>query len=417
MMRTKTRFAILFACIGAAVMATGVAAIYSAVGRAAAESLPAKAEALLEDASRRAVDDRREEGARLEGATESLIEARSLLAENRIMARDAVVALAIRIAAILGVVMTAATLAFFLLSRLLTRGLDDLAAGAVLAQGDRTHRFPRYSDPDLDAAGRALNDLLDLVEEQERRLAEASKLEGWREVASFLAHQLKNPLAALRIAAQNCGIALGTTESSAIARGSDDAHALALESLEVVQAEAKRLAALIDRFRDLAPGSLESYTASREADLLELLASCAARAEIAGARVSIRSAGAGSDAPSAIWVSGDRALFEQAFWNLFANSIEAGREAGGGELSIAVEASVEGGEAIVILTDSNRGMDRTLVPRLGRERITTKAEGTGLGLILVRRILAAQGGSLELFVAESGGLGARVRLPLAREAA
>ena len=417
MMRTKTRFAILFACIGAAVMATGVAAIYSAVGRAAAESLPAKAEALLEDASRRAVDDRREEGARLEGATESLIEARSLLAENRIMARDAVVALAIRIAAILGVVMTAATLAFFLLSRLLTRGLDDLATGAVLAQGDRTHRFPRYSDPDLDAAGRALNDLLDLVEEQERRLAEASKLEGWREVASFLAHQLKNPLAALRIAAQNCGIALGTTESSAIARGSDDAHALALESLEVVQAEAKRLAALIDRFRDLAPGSLESYTASREADLLELLASCAARAEIAGARVSIRSAGAGSDAPSAIWVSGDRALFEQAFWNLFANSIEAGREAGGGELSIAVEASVEGGEAIVILTDSNRGMDRTLVPRLGRERITTKAEGTGLGLILVRRILAAQGGSLELFVAESGGLGARVRLPLAKEAA
>lgn len=417
MMRTKTRFAILFACIGAAVMATGVAAIYSAVGRAAAESLPAKAEALLEDASRRAVDDRREEGARLEGATESLIEARSLLAENRIMARDAVVALAIRIAAILGVVMTAATLAFFLLSRLLTRGLDDLATGAVLAQGDRTHRFPRYSDPDLAAAGRALNDLLDLVEEQERRLAEASKLEGWREVASFLAHQLKNPLAALRIAAQNCGIALGTTESSAIARGSDDAHALALESLEVVQAEAKRLAALIDRFRDLAPGSLESYTASREADLLELLASCAARAEIAGARVSIRSAGAGSDAPSAIWVSGDRALFEQAFWNLFANSIEAGREAGGGELSIAVEASVEGGEAIVILTDSNRGMDRTLVPRLGRERITTKAEGTGLGLILVRRILAAQGGSLELFVAESGGLGARVRLPLAREAA
>jgi signal transduction histidine kinase len=427
MMRTKTRFAILFACIGAAVMATGVAAIYSAVGRAAAESLPARAEALLDEASRRAVDDRREEGARLEEATGSLIEARALLAENRIMARDAVVALAIRIAAILAAVMTAATLAFFLLSRLLTRGLDDLAAGAVLAQGDRTHRFPRYSDPDLDAAGSALNDLLDLVAEQERRLAEASKLEGWREVASFLAHQLKNPLAALRIAAQNGSIALGRTESSAIAKGPVDGRTLALESLDVVQAEAKRLAALIDRFRDLAPSSLESYTASREADLVELLACCAARAEIAGARVTIDMVGADaylSDHRKMIagnhpglMVASDRAFLEQAFWNLFANSIEAGGQSEGGELRIAVEASIEGKEAIVILTDSNRGIDPALVTRLGRERITTKAEGTGLGLILVRRILAAQGGSLELFVAESGGLGARVRLPLAREAA
>jgi signal transduction histidine kinase len=413
-MRTRTRFAILFACIGAAVTATGIAAIYGAVGREEAGRLPAKAEALLGEAARRAVDEEKGEGARLEEATGSLIEARSLLAENRIMRRDAVVGLAIRIAAILAAVMAAATIAFFLLSRLITKGLDELAAGARLAQENRTRRFPRYSDPDLDAAALALNDLLDLAAEQEERLAEASRLEGWREVASFLAHQLKNPLAALRIAAQNGGIALSS--SPAGIRASKDGPALAIESFEVVLAEAKRLAALIDRFRDLAPSSLEPYTASGETDIEELLETLAARAEVAGAMVELSLAGArtGVEGPGLL-VAGDRALIEQALWNLFANSIEAG--SGSKALRIAVEAAIEGGEAVLLLTDSNRGLDPALLPRLGRERLTTKAEGTGLGLILVRRILAAQGGSLELLATRSGGLGARVRLPLSRRKA
>jgi signal transduction histidine kinase len=410
-MRTRTRFAILFTCIGVAVMATGIAAIYEAVGHDAVGRRPAEAEALLGEAARRAIESEGSEGARLEEATESLIEARSLLAENRVMERDAIIGLAIRIAAILAAVMAVATATFFLLSRFITKGLDELAAGAALVRADRSRRFSRFSDPDLDAAGRALNDLLDLAAEQERRLAEASRLEGWREVASFLAHQLKNPLAALRIAAQNGSISLGSSESSAIAQGPGDGHTLALESFDIVQAEAKRLAALIDRFRDLAPSGLESYTASGEADLGEILAACATRAGMAGAQVTI-----GGD-HSGIRVAGDPALLEQAFWNLFANSIEAGAGSKGGELRIAVEVAVEGEEAVLLLTDSNRGIDPALVSRLGRERVTTKAEGTGLGLILVHRIFAAQGGSLKLFATESGGLGVRARLILVRRTA
>jgi signal transduction histidine kinase len=410
--RTRTRFAALFACIGAAVMAIGVAAIYEAVGRDAARRLPAEAESILGAAARRAIDDSRDEGLRLEEATGSLIAARALLAEERVMERDAIVRLALEVAGILAAVMAAAAFAFLLLSRLITKALDELAAGAIVAQGDvargdPTRRFPHSSDPDIDAVARALNELLDLTDEQERRLAEAAKLEGWREVASFLAHQLKNPLAALRLAAENGSLALG----SGVAPPNREQ---ALESLRIIRDEARRLSALLDRFRDLAPSALESHTASSETDLGALLDVCAARAEIAGASVAIRFP---VEADPGLMVAGDRGLLEQAFWNLFSNSIEAGKGRNDGELRIAVTVSVEGGEAEALILDSNRGIDPALVPRLGRERVTTKAEGTGLGLMLVHRILAAQGGSLELFAAESGGLGARARLPLARRTA
>ncbi len=392
-MRTRARFALLFSLIGLAVMAIAVAAIYAAVGRDALRRLPSEAESLLAAASRGALDPSVPSEARLEAATESLIAARALLAQGRVMERDAVVRLAIRVAAILAATLLAAAAAFLALSRPITRALAELAAGAVEAQSDRGRRFPRSSDPELDAVARALNELLDLAAEQEGRLAEAARLEGWREVASFLAHQLKNPLAAARLAAGNARMGL---------RSGD--QAVALEGVETALAETDRLAALIDRFRDLAPSGLVSYNAPSRVDLAAVLGACAARAQIMGARAEILGPQGGAI------VAGDTGLVEQAFWNLFANSIEAAGGGGGIEASLAVE----GRDAVVVLRDSNEGLDPALAARLGRERVTTKDSGTGLGLILVRRILAALGGGLELSLSDRGGLVARIRLPLAQ---
>ena len=145
-------------------------------------------------------------------------------------------------------------------------------------------------------------------------------------MASFLAHQLKNPLAAVLLAAENLRLALEGEEF----RERAGREGLAQESLEIVRIEAQRLRALIDRFRDLAPAGLDAYGSPGEFELLGVLEDCAARAERAGATVGvIRSDRAGPEVhQNGTWVAGDKGLIEQALWNLFSNSVDAAGESG-----------------------------------------------------------------------------------------
>jgi signal transduction histidine kinase len=395
-MRTRNRFVLLFAAVGLAVMFAGTTTLYYAVGRDSARRAPAEAEALLGEAAARSVDGSVAGDRRLSDATDSLIAARSILARSRLLSKDDLIRLSLRMAAILGAILLAGAATFVALSRLAARGLDELASGVLRARLDRASRIPRLGDPDLDGVARELNALLDLSAEQEKRLAEAARLEGWREVASFLAHQLKNPLAAIRLAAQNARLALEKSEGAAGA-------STASECADIVVAEADRLAALVARFRDLAPAGLGAYVPGAAADLAEAVRACARRAESRGASVTVA-------APEGrpVTVACERGLLEQALWNLFANSIEA---CGVGSASIRAVVERAEGSARVTVTDSGGPVDPALVARLGREQVTTKSGGTGLGLLLSRRILAASGGSLEFFAAEAGGLGARATIP------
>jgi signal transduction histidine kinase len=395
-MRTRNRFVLLFAAIGVLVMATSATMLYYTVGRDRVRSAPSEAEAILESAAARAVDGSVDADLRLSEAADSLIAARSILARGRLLAKDEVVRLSLRMAAVLGAILLAGAATFVALSRLAARGLGELSRGVLRASLDRAARIPRLKDPELDGVGRELNALLDLAAEQERRLAEAARLEGWREVAAFMAHQLKNPLAAIRLAAQNSRLAL---ERSGSADGASTASACA----DIVIAEADRLTALVARFRDLAPAGLDAYVPGSRADLVEAVRACALRAESRGASVSVEAPPVG-----AVPVACESGLLEQALWNLFANSIEA---CGEKRASIRAIVRLEGPEATVAVTDSGGPIDAALVARLGRERVTTKAGGAGIGLLLARRILAAAGGGLEFSVAGGGGLGAKATIP------
>jgi len=73
-----------------------------------------------------------------------------------------------------------------------------------------------------------------------------------------------------------------------------------------------------------------------------------------------------------------------------------------------------GGEARVVVRDDGPGIPAHLRPRLFEPFATGRVDGTGLGLVLSRRIVERQGGALVLRDARAAGAVFEVRLPLAR---
>ncbi|MEO5762078.1 MAG: ATP-binding protein [Vicinamibacteria bacterium] len=98
------------------------------------------------------------------------------------------------------------------------------------------------------------------------------------------------------------------------------------------------------------------------------------------------------------FVEGDRAQLEQAFLNIVKNAIEAAGEAG----YVTVRAGASNGRVDVVVENSSTGFDDSVQARLFTPFFSTKADGRGLGLTLVREILMHHDAPFSL-KAPSGG--------------
>ncbi|ARS51448.1 histidine kinase [Ectopseudomonas mendocina] len=115
-------------------------------------------------------------------------------------------------------------------------------------------------------------------------------------------------------------------------------------------------------------------------------------------------------------VFADRVLLEQVLLNLLRNAIDANRERHPGAPSqVRLEAGeCDGGLAIRVI-DQGPGVSDEQMAKLFTPFYTSKADGLGLGLSMSRSIVEGFGGALEAFPAEGGGLCLECRLPLGRD--
>ena len=108
----------------------------------------------------------------------------------------------------------------------------------------------------------------------------------------------------------------------------------------------------------------------------------------------------------------DRAQLRQAFFNIIKNALQA--MPGGGELRIATES--RSGEVLISFTDTGWGIREEDRDRIFEPYFTTREDGSGLGLLIVQKIIEANGGSIgaeNVTAASSGEKGTRftVRFP------
>jgi signal transduction histidine kinase len=268
------------------------------------------------------------------------------------------------------------------LSRQLSRPIDDLVGWTQLIR--RRESLPEGAQvargaPEFEALRQALRELAQTLAAARDRELEAERLRAFREVARRVAHEIKNPLTSMRIAVDQLGRTGGRGDGR-----SDTA-------IEVLNAETDRLERLAREFADF--GRLPEGPQS-EVDLVELLEELGRTGVPDGVRVAVRANGTGHRT-----IMGHYDPLRRAFANLLRNAAEAMK----GQGAIDVTVTGDGSGLAVTIADHGPGVPDDLRQRVFEPYFTTKADGTGLGLALVRQTLEAHRGTIALTATPGGG--------------
>ena len=258
----------------------------------------------------------------------------------------------------------------------------------VLAQAADESPRPQVNLPRRDEIGDlavAFNGLLRTLDE--RRLANEA-------FVADLVHEFKNPVAAIRASAEQLRSRDADPRTERLAR--------------ILEASSERLDALVTQFLELARAEAGMPSEARTpTDLAEL-----ARGIVESVRADVRWSGVtfAVRSPAAAIVPGVALRLESAPRNLIENAASFAAPAG------EVEVRVEPGDDAVELSvrDTGAGIAEVDVPRVFNRFFTTRggAQGTGLGLALVKAVIVAHGGDVH---AESApGKGATFSLTLPR---
>lgn len=265
----------------------------------------------------------------------------------------------------------------------------------------------RSNDDDADGRVVIFQDVTDVVA-MEHELRRSERLAAVGELSASIAHEIRNPLAAISGSIQMLRRAAEGAEG-----GGEDARLM-----DIVLRETERLNRLISDFlRYARPGPI----VAESVDVKELLGEMREMWE-----PSLPTGiGLAVDVPAGLRVQADPGQLQQVLWNLVINSAQAMPE--GGEISVTATPYGAGGpqgradsdrneeekEACVeiCVLDTGAGIPRDVLENIFDPFFTTKAEGSGLGLATVHRIVEEHGGSLHLESREAHGTCVRVRLP------
>lgn len=273
----------------------------------------------------------------------------------------------------------------------LTRSLEHLAAAAGdVAGGNLGRRVPVQTSDEVGRVARAFNAMTESLRLTLDQRAERESLAAVNEFAAALAHEVRNPLTSIQLDLQDVEERLPPDSPS---------RALQARALDGLRHLDRTVAGALQTARS-------GYIEPRDIDLREPV------------RAAVHAAGPAFAASAArlVWVEppnpanvrGDADALERVFLNLLLNAAEAME-------GIAETATVElrSGSAGVTVTvrDRGRGMTPETLGRVFEPFFTTRPGGTGVGLAVARRIVAAHRGEIRLHSEPGHGTTVEVEFP------
>jgi len=275
------------------------------------------------------------------------------------------------------------------LARRVTRPLQSLAASLPLVGTDED--LPPLPVSRRDEIGRLAQTLVrthaSLREERERRRqAERHALLG--KMAASLAHEVRNPLTAIRLHTQLLEHA--PPAEAAISRA-------------LIESETGRIEALVGQWLGHAK---PAPPVRREVDLTDLTRQAVRLLEPQAGHARVTLEFPQAEGPrTLVHADGDR--LRQVLGNLLLNAIQAMPR--GGRATVALHD--EGARVALVVEDDGPGFSSIALERAGEAFFSEKEGGMGLGLTVVREICEAHGGSLSIGNRPAGGARVRAELP------
>jgi two-component system sensor histidine kinase PilS (NtrC family) len=248
------------------------------------------------------------------------------------------------------------------------------------------------------------------VVRMEVELRRSERLAATGQLAANMAHEIRNPLAAIS----------GSLEMLREREGREQGASERKRLMEIALREVERLDDLIADFLEFARPAAAEPAPLPLAPVVEEVLKMLEASRPPSVELS-------SDVPAECVVRADPRQLRQVLWNLLLNGLQALPD--GGRLRIAARrvseppqeggaqrrnASDEGGQTVEIaISDTGIGIEPEVLERVFEPFFTTKRAGSGLGLPTVHRVVENHGGSLSLESSPGGGTTVRVRLPAA----
>jgi signal transduction histidine kinase len=256
--------------------------------------------------------------------------------------------------------------------------------------GDTARRAPA-GDDEIGALGQAFNDMLDRLDQSQDALVRSEKLALAGMFAARVAHDIRNPLAAIKMQTQLLRARFGS--------GSDRQSVAMLDSVhrDIVQVEL-----VVRDLLELArPGELKR-------EMVRLVDVIDDTLEHVAPHLTYRKIHIQKDIDSSLPpIALDAARFKQALLNVISNAADAMPE--GGTLTVA--AVHAGSEVRVDVCDDGTGIDTAILPRVFDPFVSSKRDGMGLGLVNTKSVVDNHGGRIEIAPLSSRGTRVSIWLP------
>lgn len=208
-----------------------------------------------------------------------------------------------------------------------------------------------------------------LIVEDVTDLVKAQKAQAWKEVARRIAHEIKNPLTPITLNAERI--------RRQFKKRNPQIEEIIDKAVDSILAEVEVIKRLIDEFRRFARLPLPE---KKITDINELI-----RSTIEPYENKIKINFNLEDIPQ---IPVDRSLMREVFTNLIDNSIEAGAT------EFNVSTTTKDGKVFIVFRDNGPGISEEIADKLFAPYVSTKEEGWGLGLSIVKKIVEDHGGKI-----------------------